>query len=196
MKRFLDYYKKMFKENGRWFRAVTIWFLMAMIFGVTAFRLNPRLLEEIMKDYYEKFGSDIIFDAKLVLLIFKNNLTVVTASLISGLLLGLGPILIIIVNGFVVGYVVAAFFTTPNTSVIELVTRSLVYLLPHGIIEIPAILIGAALGLRLGTNWIRSETKWKTFKQDLLLVLLYLPGIAFLLLIAAFIEVYVGKFLL
>jgi len=69
-------------------------------------------------------------------------------------------------------------------------------LLPHGIFEIPALLISAALGLRLGLEWLLPGAKGirlKTLKKNVINAFTLLPLILLLLFIAAFAEVFISS---
>jgi stage II sporulation protein M len=66
---------------------------------------------------------------------------------------------------------------------------------PHGILELPAFLIAAALGLRIGWEWLYKESddnRWNIFKMNLKQAMILAPGIALLLFMAALIEVFVS----
>lgn len=82
--------------------------------------------------------------------IFLNNTIKSIAIMYAGLLLGILPIFFIVINGMLIGYLLFVFqenVTHVDLSVTELVVRGL---LPHGIIEIPVIIVAAAYGLLLG----------------------------------------------
>lgn len=65
--------------------------------------------------------------------------------MIFGILLGILPFLALVVNGYVLGFVANQAIAIDGIFVLW-------RLLPHGIFEIPAILISTALGIRLGTD--------------------------------------------
>jgi stage II sporulation protein M len=128
----------------------------------------------------------------LFLIIFINNAIKALGLVFLGILLGLPPLLFIGLNGFILGgfgsvlesvkgwrYVIASF-------------------VPHGVIEIPLILLATALGLTVGMEslkWlVRRESRVKLQLSDCLKVYLrwILPGLA----VAAIIEAFVTPLLI
>ena len=102
-------------------------------------------------------------------------------GLISGIFLGLFPLLLTFLNGYVLGFVM-------RLSVSAVGVGSLWRLVPHGIFELPALIISLGLGLKLGM-FIFSKKPIKQLKYDLdnsLRVFFFV--IVPLLLIAGFIE--------
>ncbi|RRJ62101.1 stage II sporulation protein M [Paenibacillus oralis] len=84
--------------------------------------------------------------------IFLNNALKSVAIMVLGGLLGLLPGIFLLMNGVALGYVVAA-ASSRGEHVLDLIVRGL---LPHGIIEIPAILIASGFGLQFGYLVIKS----------------------------------------
>ncbi|MBE9917327.1 stage II sporulation protein M [Paenibacillus donghaensis] len=78
--------------------------------------------------------------------IFFNNSIKAVLMIFLGLFIGVLPVLFLLVNGMVVGLLV---HTSINhgESLFDLVVKGL---LPHGIIEIPAIIIASAFGIQMG----------------------------------------------
>jgi stage II sporulation protein M len=128
----------------------------------------------------------------LVLIIFINNAIKALGLVFLGILLGLPPVLFIGLNGFILGGLGSALESVNGW---RYVMASFV---PHGVIEIPAILLAAALGLTVGMEslrWlIRRDSRVKAQLSDCLKVYLrwILPGLA----IAAIIEVFVTPLLI
>ncbi len=76
--------------------------------------------------------------------IFLNNSIKALVVIILGYSLGLVPFFFLVVNGLIIGLVVASFSGIVGSWTVVLA------LLPHGIIELPALLLAAALGFRVG----------------------------------------------
>jgi len=117
----------------------------------------------------------------LPFIILYNNLRVAVVNLLLGITL-LAPLGITWFNGFIVG----------SIATYGDVNRNIILLLPHGVIELTAILYSAALGLRIGVEF----TKKILFKRGAPLeafkyALSKFKLIFLLLLIAAFVESYV-----
>lgn len=81
--------------------------------------------------------------------IFLNNSIKGVLIIYLGLLAGILPVVFLLVNGMVIGYLVHS-LSAQGESIADLVIRGL---LPHGIIEIPAIIIACAYGIRMG-SWV------------------------------------------
>jgi len=116
--------------------------------------------------------------------IFYNNLRVAVTSFILGPTL-IAPITILLTNGYVIGI----FLAYPSGNVL----RNLILLLPHGILEIPAILLSASLGTSLALALIhkyllRGDVSISNLMSS---YLSYFTLITLMLLAAAFVEVFV-----
>jgi stage II sporulation protein M len=128
----------------------------------------------------------------LLLIIFINNAIKALGLVFLGILLGVPPVLFIGLNGFILGGFSSALESVNGW---RYVIASFV---PHGVIEIPVILLATALGLTLGLEslkWLlRRESRVKLQLSDCLKVYLrlILPGLA----VAAIIEVFVTPLLI
>ena len=128
----------------------------------------------------------------LLLIIFINNAIKALGLTFLGILLGLPPILFIGLNGFVLGGLGSALESVKGWGYV------MASFLPHGVIEIPVILLAAALGLTVGMEslkWLgRRESRVKLQLSNCLKVYVrwILPGLA----LAAIIEVFVTPLLI
>lgn len=82
----------------------------------------------------------------LFLIIFLKNVTAVLFSFILSPFFCLVPILTLTVNGWLIGVVSAAVIEEKS------ITYLLVGLLPHGILELPALIMGEAVALSFGVT--------------------------------------------
>ncbi|MFC5653063.1 stage II sporulation protein M [Paenibacillus solisilvae] len=80
--------------------------------------------------------------------IFLNNAIKSILVLYLGIFLGIVPIVFLAINGMMIGYLVSKAAEQSGGELFTLVVKGL---LPHGIIEIPAIIIACAYGLRFGS---------------------------------------------
>ena len=128
----------------------------------------------------------------LFLIIFINNAIKALGIIFLGILLGLPTLLFLGLNGFILGGL---------GSVLESVNGwryVMASFVPHGVIEIPVILLASALGFTVGMEslkWLlRRESRVKLQLSDGLKVYVrwILPGLA----IAAIIEVLVTPLLI
>ena len=91
---------------------------------------------------------------KMFFAILLNNAAKTFAVLLAGILFGLVPLLAVVANGYILG--VAYLFASRGVGYIQAAKT----ILPHGVLEIPAIILTAAYGLWLGvtfTNRIRKR---------------------------------------
>jgi stage II sporulation protein M len=118
---------------------------------------------------------------QLIWFIFKNNIWSAFTGIIFGVFLGIIPLVSAVSNGYVLGFV-------SNAVVSEVGYLSLWRLLPHGIFEIPAIMISLGLGIKFGL-FMFAKKPGKEFKRRFLLSMkTFLFVILPLLVMAALIE--------
>jgi stage II sporulation protein M len=80
-------------------------------------------------------------------LIFFNNLFASMTMIGTGLFFGFYPILGLVFNGVLVGVILGA---AAEQSGIHPLILFVTQILPHGILELPAVILAAAYGIRLG----------------------------------------------
>jgi len=110
---------------------------------------------------------------ELIRFIMANNIKSSFFAMFLGILLGIFPLAVIVINAYVLGFVA--------NIVIEAQGFLILWrLLPHGIFEIPAILISAALGLRIGIGIMKDCIKDYNKKiSNLNLILLMILSLLF-----------------
>jgi len=160
--------------------AIGLFFIFSLIgFFVPA----SSYIEETIKDFIEKLieKTEGMNSFELILFIFFNNLQVSFFGMILGVFLGIFPLIYIIGNGYILGFVSMLVAEQGGAEV-------LLKLLPHGIFELPAIFISLALGLKFGT-FIFQKKKAESFKEYLFeSIRIFLFVVIPLLIIAAIIE--------
>jgi stage II sporulation protein M len=77
--------------------------------------------------------------------IFLNNLKVCLILFMGGVTFGVVPVLILLQNGYIIGSIAEVMLRYHDVPVFA------ASLVPHGIFEIPALLMSAALGLQLSS---------------------------------------------
>ena len=163
-------------------------FLAASFLGYAYSLHNPENTLRIVRKLAEHMGSPPSSDVHTFLKIFANNSMVALLSTVSGLLFGLGPWLIMAFNGFIAGLVVGFVTETGKYSF----TQTLLGLMPHGVIEIPALAIAGAAGVIWYREIVSGEgSGTERFKRGMRKALTMLALSVLLLLIAALIETYV-----
>ena len=167
-------------------------FFVSLVLGTL---IGQNTVEGLMRQFgavLEPLASMGKLSIVLGLIIFINNAIKALGIIFLGILLGLPPLLFIVLNGFILGGLGSALESVNGW---RYVIASFV---PHGVIEIPVILLAAALGLTVGMEslkWlIRRESRVKLQLSNGLKVYVrwILPGLA----IAAIIEVLVTPLLI
>jgi len=128
------------------------------------------------------------FKITTAVFIFLKNVSALILSFIFSPVLCLAPVLALLVNGFIISFVSILVLQEESLGIL------LVGLVPHGIFELPALIMGEAAALSFGTMALAaliSKERRKQLKSNLRQNLRYLI-IAFLLLLpAAVIETYI-----
>ncbi len=88
----------------------------------------------------------------LILFIFSNNVSSAFFAIVLGVALGVMPMFNALINGALVGYVIAL---TSRIEGLTVIWR----LIPHGIFELPAIFISIGMGIYLGMFIFEKEKK-------------------------------------
>ena len=167
-------------------------FFVSLVLGTL---IGRNTVEELLSQFgavLEPLASTGNLSIVLVLIIFLNNAIKALGLVFLGILLGLPPPLFVGVNGFILGGLGSALESAKGWRYV------MAGFVPHGVIEIPAILLAAALGLTVGMEslkWlVRRESRVKLQLSDCLKVYLrwILPGLA----VAAIIEVFVTPLLI
>jgi stage II sporulation protein M len=121
--------------------------LGSAVLGFMFAQQHPAEIEQLLQELKNSLGSLLTFTpVKLAGAIFLNNALKTMAMVLAGIILGIFPVLALIGNGYilgVIGYVTYAKAGWP---------LFFASILPHGIIELPSIIVGAALGMRLGVQ--------------------------------------------
>jgi stage II sporulation protein M len=84
--------------------------------------------------------------------IFLNNTAKSAAAIILGTLVGILPVVFLLINGVALGAIVYISLGTRG------VWHSTMTILPHGILELPAVLLATSIGLMLGSRVIKRLT--------------------------------------
>jgi stage II sporulation protein M len=189
----INFYKVQISLNRKWLKKVLTWFVVSFAIGLVAFFVYPELFDYILKVFEQKFGESPALDFNLVLDIFYQNVLVSLIMIVGSLMFGLGAFLTVFVNGFLLGYIVISVMLISGGGLIERISLLILGLVPHGLLEFPALVLASSLALRLGINWTKAPKgdRWRVFKQDAILNIKFLPLIILVLFVAALIEIYI-----
>lgn len=181
----------LYKENYNFLKEIKWYFVFTLGLFCLMFIIGflfPEVFEEQIRKFIENLRN--IVEGKgtidLITYIFFNNLRASFFALILGITLGIFPLIVIITNGYLVGFV---------SRIVSMEAGLFVLwrLLPHGIFELPAVFLSTAIGLKVGHDLIRDLSNQRSVLENLKKN--YIKGLIFffsvilpLLIIAAIIE--------
>jgi len=120
----------------------------------------PQLFEEQVLKILQNMLVELkgLTTTELIIYIFFNNLKATFFAVVFGIFFGIFPIVAGIVNGYVIGF-------TMNLAVSQSGPLILWRLIPHGIFEIPAILMSMGVGFYLGSRFLEKTFNIKSIKK-------------------------------
>lgn len=162
--------------------------ITGLVIGILMSQADSSFGERLLVLFKEMVGNEIIDDEPWMMAVqlFLNNLEACVILFIGGTLLGIIPVLILLLNGLIIG------------GILEVVRKDagdlavLASIIPHGIFEIPAVIISGALGLMLG-NAVMSDLSGngsasdEAFRLGSIFVRYIIPFVAIAACIEAFI---------
>ena len=160
---------------------------VTMPFGHDRMRPSERVKEEESQTSDRLSGWRSTFSAQLM----THNIKVSVFTLALGMSWGVGTILLLFYNGVILGAISVDYITDGQTRFL------LGWLMPHGVVEIPAILIAGQAGLVLALALIGwgKRTSLRTRLRDIsrdLATLIF--GVGVLLVWAGFVEAFLSQY--
>lgn len=171
-----------------------IFFIISIFLGYALAHAYPdemnKLVYQSLKDMIEPAKDYSSF--RLFGFIFFKNLAVAISGILLGIIFGIIPVLIIIINGLTLGIVAYIILGQFSLSVF------LSGILPHGIIEIPAIIFSTASGVWLWRSFYRYVRHDENIiKAELVSITKFFIFIIVpMLILAALIETFVTPYIL
>ncbi|MFS0874209.1 stage II sporulation protein M [Paenibacillus xylanilyticus] len=152
-------------------RSALIWSVLLFVAGIGAGWVSTGPLQEILlnqigglREVSERLEQGGNVQWNFFIFIFFNNAIKSVLVIYAGIFFGILPVIFLVINGMVIGFLVH--FTTNNgASLFDIVVKGL---LPHGIIEIPVIIIACAFGLKFGGLAFRSLVQLGSAKRQML----------------------------
>jgi stage II sporulation protein M len=188
-------YASLFHATRGWLVLMTVLFLASIAAGVLGATVNPDRHTELLREATERLRPALEAlqtgdNARAIGIIFWNNLRVTllilgTGMLVFPLLLGI-PVVFVGANGYLLGAIMTLSQQAPE--------RLLLSILPHGVFELPALIIAGAWGLKMGTKWLlpaAAGRRGDTWRETVFEGLWIVPLVTALLAIAAVVEVLV-----
>lgn len=170
-------------------------FVASAVIGYIIFYFQPQLMQTITDYFKNLVGNNEQNNQALVLIIYQQNVTTSLMALFGGIAFGLLPLGTVIVNGLIIGFVIHYLLHVLPAALSTKLFIIVVTLLPHGVFELPIVLITAALGLKWGLAWLLPAAKGQrktVWKQSARQALLFIPLLVVVLAIAAVVEVFVS----
>jgi len=184
------------REQSRYFFELRSYFIASVLlitagtaFGLLASTYVLKLsstLEETLKEFAKPFLG--LPKPYLALAIFLNNGLKTLVVMVAGFLGVIVPLIFLMVNGIVLGIVLHVAIQSKGLSAFMLAV------VPHGLFELPAVLLGTSIGFMLGVRTIKRVfgNGDKTMVRELARGLrFFLTVIVPLLLFAAFVEAFI-----
>jgi len=183
--------KKYFENLHPFLFSAGIIYLFFIFYGYFFAQNSPPQQLQLILDQLESFTSPIknLPSFSQFLFILLNNSVTLFFTLILGVGFGIFPFLVLLFNGMILGIL---FY-------ISKVSLFFCGILPHGVFEIPALIIGSGVGLKLGNATFERIFKKKgNLKEEIEIALrVYLKILFPLLVIAGLVEVFItGKIIL
>jgi stage II sporulation protein M len=143
----------------RWLVVAVLLFSLGIVFGLFSPTGGSPMDEELAA--FEELISMLaaLPPGLLAILILLKNCTALLISFALSPLLCLSPFLTLTINGWLIGVITTE--VVKNTSLGYLLAG----LLPHGIFEIPALMIGEAAALSFGTSVLLGLLRKNSFAQ-------------------------------
>ncbi len=174
--------------------------LKVYLLTATLMMLIPLVMGVVMANFWSLTSSNVILDIgeffewirsltppEMTLMIFLNNAVKSLLVIILGVGFGLVPVIFLTFNGMLIGVVIG------SVAKIEGIMFVAKAILPHGVLELPMIIISSAIGLRIGRTMINAiggaDTDIMCEIRNAMRMFIYF--IMPLLLIAAIIEAYI-----
>lgn len=171
-----------------YFKALSLVFVIALSVGLITAELFPfearQGVDEIAStlEFLSDAGPFEIF-----WIIFFNNAIKSFFALAGGILFGIIPVAFILINGYAVGLIGAVAIAERGVADVLALT------LPHGMFEIPAVLLAASYGVMLGEKFYGRIRRGEPFRGSFsAATAVFFKVIVPILVLAALIETFVG----
>jgi stage II sporulation protein M len=128
----------------------TFLFAMSLVWGL---QVNPDVAGNLLGELTQSLMPlQSLPPAALFAVIFLNNAIKALLAIALGIVIGIPPVFFLCFNGFSIGAIVSILQSTMDNGLI------IASLAPHGIIEIPALVLATALGLMVGFESLKFLT--------------------------------------
>ncbi|MDP1538490.1 MAG: stage II sporulation protein M [bacterium] len=193
MKKLLMSVKEYIFSLWKFILVAALVFVFAAFDGYFSTKSSPSEMELVLKKLQEMLGPimKLPLFSQFLFIVLNNGITAFLA-IILGIIFGIFPFLVLFSNGTILGAVAYFSKTAVSWSTVFALT------LPHGIIEIPIIILACAVGFKLGKiSFDKVFKRQGSIKAELNTALNFFLKFLFpLLVLAAAIEVFITSRLL
>lgn len=202
---FLQIFPQTFRRRARAFWLSVVITLAGCAFGILAVALDPEAkgallpFEHLQGDPAERVAQEESMErdrlagekATFSTALMTHNIRVAIFTLALGITWGIGSIIVLFYNGVILGAVAFDYVRAGQAKFLA------GWLLPHGVIEIPAILIAGQAGLLLASalvGWGRRGTvraRLREISRDLITLI---GGVGVMLVWAGFVEAFLSQY--
>lgn len=155
-------FKEQFVEAKKYIGSRTnyVWFvILVMFFGGILGMVYSKLISSTIDPFLEQLVLSIsgLNLWQLIVFILQNNINVAFFGLLLGAVFGIVPFFNALINGVIIGYVLKMAFI--KAGIFELWK-----IFPHGIFELPAVIIALGMGIDFGMfifNRRKGERIWE-----------------------------------
>ncbi|AGK61061.1 Uncharacterized membrane protein [Archaeoglobus sulfaticallidus PM70-1] len=191
----IDNNEKLEKFDGKkYVGIISLVFIIAIFFGYVSSSLQPDQSEKFIESVFESLSFiDFNNPLEVFMIIFLNNSSKAFIAMVAGFFFGIFPVSFVFLNGYIIGVIIYVKGSELG------ILRVAVSLLPHGILEIPAVIIASAYGLYLGKLFYLRVFRSRSIDMKLAMkefIKKFITVIIPILLIAALIETFVTPYLI
>lgn len=171
-----------------------ILFFAALVVGGTPNGATDYILDQIrsIQELAQQAQSSDHPQNAMFWIIFRRNLTATITTMYMGIAAGIYPLFTMALNGMVLGFMFGT-FADKGENVAALIVKGI---LPHGILELPALFLASGFGLLLGVSMLRGlfgslfgkTSPWEPFVRALKGTVPALMLLVVLLFLAALVE--------
>jgi stage II sporulation protein M len=157
--------------------------------GLVAVQSVPSLadhFQDILANFVRMFSGMPPF--RLAVAIFLNNAVKTLFAIVLGVVLGIVPVIFLFANGIALGVAISISAQARG------LWPSLLAILPHGILELPAVFLGTSIGLMIGhlaAQRISRRARAPIFAEIVWGIKYFCTVIVPLLVLAALIETFI-----
>jgi len=154
--------KNIFKEIKVPFFSLLTLFVFSLWLGYLSGTNNPKEARVLFSKLFETFSSlKEVHVVAMFFFIFVNNAVKCFAVFLLGTFFGIIPILFVAINGMLIGLISSVVLAEHGSKYLFAGT------IPHGILEVPALLIATSYGVQLGRRYYRKLRYREPFKPFL-----------------------------